>query len=65
MDDWSGSAIRDLVVFNNVFYTPDCGFAVYLQKLGGAKFTTTSFGARLRATVMVVLRWARASLTSR
>jgi hypothetical protein len=37
MDDWSGSATRDLLVFNNVFYTPDCGFAVYLQKLGGAR----------------------------
>jgi hypothetical protein len=37
MDDWSGSAVRDLLVFNNVFYTPDSGFAVYLQKLSGAK----------------------------
>jgi len=37
MDDWSGSPIRDLVVYNNVFYTPDTGFAVYLQKVDSAK----------------------------
>jgi hypothetical protein len=37
MDDWSGSAVYDLVAYNNVFYTPDTGFAVYLQKLHGAK----------------------------
>lgn len=37
MDDWSGSAVKDLVVYNNVFYAPDSGFAVYLQKLHGAK----------------------------
>jgi hypothetical protein len=37
MDDWSGSAVHDLTVYNNVFYTPDSGFAVYLQKLNGAK----------------------------
>ncbi len=37
MDNWSGSAVHDLVVYNNVFYAPDSGFAVYLQKLKGAK----------------------------
>jgi len=37
MDDWSGSAVRGLLVYNNVFYTPDTGFAVYLQKVKGAK----------------------------
>jgi hypothetical protein len=37
MDDWSGK-IYDLVAYNNVFYTPDSGFAVYLHTLQGAKF---------------------------
>ena len=37
MGDWTGSAVRDLRVYNNVFYTPDNGFAVYLQKLHGAR----------------------------
>jgi hypothetical protein len=37
MDDWSGSAVQKLVVRNNIFYTPDSGFAVYLQKVKGAE----------------------------
>lgn len=38
MDDWSGSAVRELEVRDNVFYTPDTGFAVYVQKVKGARF---------------------------
>jgi len=38
MDNWSGSDVYDLVVYNNVFYAPDTGLAVYLQELHGAKF---------------------------
>jgi len=38
MDNWSGSRVYDFVVHNNVFYTPDSGFAVYLNALQGAKF---------------------------
>jgi hypothetical protein len=38
MDDWSGSAVKDLVVRDNIFYTPDTGFAVYVQKVKGARF---------------------------
>ena len=37
MDNWSGSKIRGLVAYNNVFYTPGTGFAVYLHRLDGAK----------------------------
>lgn len=37
MDDWSGSAVRDLLLFNNVFYVPDSGFALYLQKVDSAR----------------------------
>jgi len=37
MDNWSGTRIYDLVAYNNVFYTPDTGFAVYLHMLSGAK----------------------------
>jgi hypothetical protein len=37
MDNWSGSTVRDLVLYNNVFYTPDTGLAVYLHNLNGAK----------------------------
>ena len=37
MDNWSGSKIYDLVAYNNVFYTPSTGFAVYLHALQGAK----------------------------
>jgi hypothetical protein len=37
MDNWSGSKITDLVAYNNVFYTPDTGFAVYVHALQGAK----------------------------
>ena len=50
MDNWSGSKIYDLVAYNNVFYTPDTGFAVYLQHAAPApKSTTTSSGAGRRA----------------
>lgn len=37
MDNWSGSKVYDLVVYNNVFYTPHNGFAVYLNALQGAR----------------------------
>lgn len=37
MGDWTGSAAQDLLVFNNVFYTPDTGFAVYVQQVNGAR----------------------------
>ena len=37
MDNWSGTKIRGLVAYNNVFYTPDNGFAVYLHRLDGAR----------------------------
>ena len=38
MDNWSGNKVYDLVAYNNVFYTPDTSFAVYLHRLQGAKF---------------------------
>ncbi len=38
MDNWSDTKIRNLVAYNNVFYTPDTGFAVYLHRLDGAEF---------------------------
>ena len=38
MDNWSNTTIRNLVAYNNVFYTPSTGFAVYLHALQGAKF---------------------------
>jgi len=37
MDNWSGSDVYDLVVYNNVFYTPDTGLVVYLHELHGAQ----------------------------
>ena len=37
MDNWSSTKIRGLVAYNNVFYTPDNGFAVYLHRLDGAR----------------------------
>jgi hypothetical protein len=37
MGNFTGSDNYDLVAYNNVFYTPDAGFAVYLQDLHRAK----------------------------
>ena len=34
----AGAGVRDLVAYNNVFYTPDTGLTVYLRELHGAKF---------------------------
>lgn len=36
MDDFSGGS-ANLVMYNNVFYTPKSGFAVYLKEVDGAK----------------------------
>ena len=33
-----GAGVRDMVAYNNVFYTPDTGLTVYLRELHGAKF---------------------------
>jgi hypothetical protein len=38
MDNWSDTRIRNLVAYNNVFYTPTTGITVYLHALQGAKF---------------------------
>lgn len=38
LDNWSGSKVRDLVAYNNVFYTPATGITVYLHRLDGARF---------------------------
>jgi len=38
MENWGGGDISDLVVYNNVFYTPETGITVYLKDLNGAKF---------------------------
>jgi hypothetical protein len=37
LGDFTGSGIYDLVAYNNVFYTPQSGFAVYLKQLHRAK----------------------------
>jgi len=37
MDNWSGSKVRDFVAYNNVFYIPESGFAIYLHALDGAE----------------------------
>jgi len=48
MDNWSGSKVYDLVAYNNVFYTPDSSFAVYLNALQGARFHNNVIWGRTR-----------------
>jgi hypothetical protein len=48
MDNWSGSKVYDLLAYNNVFYTPDSGFAVYLHRLQRAKFHNNVVWGRTR-----------------
>ena len=38
MEDWGSGGVSDLLVYNNVFYTPTTGITVYLQDLNGAEF---------------------------
>ena len=48
MDNWSNTKVRNLVAYNNVLYTPDSGFAVYLNALQGAKIHNNIIWGRTR-----------------
>ena len=50
MDNWSGSQVRGLVAYNNVFYAPDSGFSVYLHHLRGAKLHNNVIWGRKQGT---------------